>query len=115
MSVPELLEWQWQNYHITHRSRVNLIIHIVAVPCFILSTLALITFLLKLNLAGAALSFPIALLAFGTQGIGHKQEESPAEPFASPTQAVLRIFLEQYVTFPRYVLSGGWYAALIAK
>jgi hypothetical protein len=48
------------------------------------------------------------------QGRGHKIEVNPPEPFTGPKNAVSRIFLEQWVTFPRFVLSGGWRRALNA-
>jgi hypothetical protein len=52
------------------------------------------------------------LLAMAFQGRGHKQEQVPPEPFTGPANALSRIFLEQWVTFPRFVLSGGWRRAL---
>ena len=38
----------------------------------------------------------------------------PPEPFAGPGQALARLFFEQWLTFPRFVLSGGWRRALAA-
>jgi len=61
-----------------------------------------------LALAGlAAMGISIAL-----QGRGHRGEATPPEPFTSPMNALARIFLEQWLTFPRFVLSGGWLRAL---
>jgi len=37
-----------------------------------------------------------------------------SEPFTGPLNAMSRIFLEQWVTFPRFVLSGGWSHAMRA-
>jgi len=38
MSVQQLLRWQWSDYAAKHRSRANLLIHIVAVPLFQVGT-----------------------------------------------------------------------------
>jgi len=46
------------------------------------------------------------------QGRGHKAEVNSPEPFTGVGNALSRIFLEQWVTFPRFVLSGGWFRAL---
>ena len=51
-------------------------------------------------------------VSFAAQGLGHAREANPAEPFTGPLNAIGRVFLEQWVTFPRYVLSGGWARAL---
>jgi hypothetical protein len=48
------------------------------------------------------------------QGIGHKREAAPPIAFEGPIDVVTRIFVEQFVTFPRFVLTGGWWRALRA-
>ena len=35
-----LLAWQWRGYAAAHRDRVNLLLHLVAVPAFIAGVLA---------------------------------------------------------------------------
>ena len=42
------------------------------------------------------------------QGRGHRREHETPTPFAGPIDFVSRFFAEQWVTFPRFVLSGGW-------
>jgi hypothetical protein len=54
------------------------------------------------------------VVSVALQERGHGVEANPPEPFTSPAQAVARIFLEQWVTFPRFVLTGGWMRALLA-
>ena len=61
------------------------------------------------EVAGALLCMGVAFLV---QGIGHKREATPAIPFDGANDAVTRILVEQFVTFARYVLSGGWGRAL---
>ena len=114
MSVAELLRWQWQSYHRFHRSRANLLVHIVAVPLFLAADIALLVALLRLSWLAAALSLVVIFASIGLQGAGHRKEPNPPEPFTSPLNAFLRIVLEQWVTFPRFVLSGGWLTALRA-
>lgn len=112
MSVSELLRWQWEGYPRYHRTRFNLLLHIGVVPLFILGNIALIAALFKGSWAAAAAGLAAMLVSVVLQGRGHGQEPTPPEPFTSKWNAVSRIFLEQWVTFPRFVLSGGWLRAL---
>ncbi len=108
MGLAELAEWQWRDYPQYHQSRANLLLHVVLVPLFLLGNVAV--------LAGAVvLSWPLAVgglllsaVAFGLQGLGHKGEPVPPVPFRGAADVAGRILLEQWVTFPRFVLSGGW-------
>jgi hypothetical protein len=56
------------------------------------------------------MALPIVL-----EGRGHKLEQNPPEPFTSVLNAVGRLYFEQWITFPRFLLSGGWYRALRAS
>ena len=42
MIRPNLLAWQWSDYPAKHRDRVNLVLHLVAVPLFLAGTLLLV-------------------------------------------------------------------------
>ena len=42
---------------------------------------------------------------------GHSLEAQASEPFSDRKDAVQRLVVEQFVTFPRFVLSGGWWRA----
>jgi uncharacterized membrane protein YGL010W len=112
MSVVELLRWQWQGYAGYHQSRRNLLIHIVAVPLFLVGTIMLVGAAATLSLRLLAVAIGCIFVAFALQGRGHRFEPVPPAPFSSPVNFVARLFLEQWVTFPRFVLSGGWLAAL---
>jgi len=112
VTVAELLRWQWDGYARYHRSRMNLLIHIVAVPLFLMGTVGVVTALVQRSSLMAVVSIAATLVAIALQGRGHKQEQVPPEPFRGPGDAISRIFLEQWVTFPRFVLSGGWVHAL---
>ncbi|MFO0747788.1 MAG: terminase [Myxococcota bacterium] len=108
------LAWQWAHYPENHRDARNLWVHVVTVPVFIAGL-------------GAVVSSPFAgwwlapaglgamALAMALQGRTHRLEAVPPIPFEGPGDVVRRIFAEQLVTFPRFVLSGGlaraWRAA----
>jgi uncharacterized membrane protein YGL010W len=112
MSVSELLRWQWEGYSRYHRSRVNLLVHLGAVPLFLLSNITLLVALIQRSWFVAAVALVATVGSVALQGIGHGQEPVPPEPFEGPLNAVSRIFFEQWVTFPRFVLSGDWLNAL---
>jgi len=108
MTLPELLRWQWQGYAGYHRNRRNLLLHIFAVPLFWLGTVILVmamaTLAWLLAVAGAA----CILVSVAVQGRGHKLEPMPPAPFTSPWNFIGRLFFEQWITFPRFLISGGW-------
>lgn len=104
-----LLAWQWQNYAANHRHPTNLVIHIVTVPLFWLGAASVVTAPFS-GWAGLGGLVPM-LLGAALQGRGHKLEAAAPQPFRSPFDAVKRLWWEQWITFPRYVLSGQWSAA----
>ena len=112
MSALDLLRWQWSGYQRYHQSRVNLLIHIVVVPLFLVGNVILVASFVERSLVMAFTSLGVMVVSVALQGRGHRQEEVPPEPFTSPVNAVSRILLEQWVTFPRFVVSGGWRRAL---
>ena len=112
MGIGQLLRWQWEGYPKYHQSRANLLIHIVAVPLFLLGTVALVVAVVQFSLVLLAVAIGCIVVAVALQGRGHRLERVPPEPFSGPLNFVSRLFLEQWVTFPRFVISGGWAAAL---
>jgi hypothetical protein len=78
----------------------------LTVPLFMAGTLAVVA----APFVSAKLGFGVLAmaLAVGLQGRTHKGEHKPPEPFAGPIDVVARLFVEQWVTFPRFVLSGGF-------
>ena len=112
MSVLELVRWQWGGYSKFQRSRVNLLIHIVVVPLFLAGTVELIASLVQRSVVMVVASISVMVVSLALRGRGHRQEEVPPEPFTTPVNAISRILLEQWVTFPRFVFSGGWLRGL---
>ena len=110
----ELLRWQWSLYRDGHRARANLLVHLATVPLFLAGTVALVASPL---LGGwLALAGVLAMItAMALQGRMHKKESTPPVPFQGPTDVLSRIFVEQWITFPRFVLSGGFARAWRAE
>jgi len=109
---PNLLHWQYADYAAKHRQRVNLWLHIASVPLTWAGTLAALSVLF-----GASpwwlLALPAGwLTALAIQGFGHGLEPEAPEPFLDRADFVSRFTAEQLVTFPRFVLSGGWWRGL---
>jgi hypothetical protein len=110
--VLELLRWQWDGYPRYHRSAVNLLIHIVAVPLFMVGNVALVGAIALGSWSVGAAAIIVTIASLGLQGRGHRVESMPPEPFTSLANGIVRILAEQWVTFPRFVISGGWQTAL---
>ena len=109
MSIEKVLQWQWSGYSAAHQNRINLLLHLIAVPLFMSATLLAIYALVGFSfsaLAGAALGFLVSLII---QGRGHKLEATQPEPFKGGSDFIVRLFAEQWITFPRFVLTGGWF------
>jgi hypothetical protein len=112
MNATSLLRSQWEGYPRYHQSRPNLLLHIICVPLFLAANVALIIAVAEHRWPlgfGAALFTGVSL---AIQRRGHRREPVPAEPFTGAVNAIARIVLEQWVSFPRFVLSGAWRRAL---
>jgi hypothetical protein len=115
MGPAQLVRWQWDRYFRYHGARTNLILHILAVPVFLAGNFTVLMALLRTSISWAVVGLSGMALSMALQGRGHKLEKIPPEPFSGMGNAAARIFLEQWVTFPRFVLSGGWLRALRAS
>ena len=113
-----LLARQWRQYSTAHRDRTNLLVHAATAPIFLAGGCALLASpwahgAWKLAAAGAGLL--AMLIAMGAQGRAHRREEGAPAPFRGPLDVLARILAEQWITFPRYVLTGafarGWRAS----
>lgn len=109
MRPGELLRWQWRNYPGNHMTRGNLLLHIFTVPFFWAGTVCLVLGLVDLSWRFLVLGPVCILVPLIAQGRGHKLEPNPPAKFTSPWNFIARLFLEQWITFPRFVFSGGWW------
>ncbi|MBV8272590.1 MAG: DUF962 domain-containing protein [Cupriavidus sp.] len=112
MPLAQLVKQQWLDYARTHRSRHNLLVHLAAVPAFVAANMALIAFLLLGMWIVATLSLAVMAASLAWQGRCHRGEPEQPAPFSGPAEALVRILLEQWVTFPCFAFSGGWTRAL---
>lgn len=104
---PGVLERQWAGYGDVHRDRLNLALHAATVPLFWLGTCAL-ALAPVIPLGWAMAGVPALLVALAAQGRGHRGEARAPAPFRGPGEFLARILAEQWITFPRYVLTGGF-------
>ena len=115
MTTAQLLARQWQGYARYHQSRANLLMHVVLVPLFLAGNVALVAGLVRRDWITGAAGAACMVISIVAQGRGHNGEAVPPVPFTGPGNAVTRIFLEQWITFPRFVLSGAWRRALASS
>ncbi len=113
-SFSELLDWQWADYSERHRNHNNLLIHIFAVPLFWLGAINFVVPLLFAGLLYSLSGLILMGLSVFIQGKGHEMEKLPPVPFGRVRDFVRRLLAEQFVTFPRFVISGGWQRNLTA-
>jgi hypothetical protein len=111
MHIRDLLRWQWQDYARYHQSHGNLWLHLFAVPLFLSGNAALVASVATGSWLSGIGAVSAMTVSIALQGRGHKAETVPSAPFTGPANAVARIFCEQWVTFPRFVLSGRWWRA----
>jgi hypothetical protein len=101
-----LLGWQHRLYPGNHTKRSTLVLHAITSPLFCLGELALVAAIVTSPwVALGGLGIPLALIA---QGRAHKGEPVRPVPFRGPADFVARFVVEQWVTFPRWVLNGGF-------
>jgi hypothetical protein len=98
------------DYPELHRDRFNLAIHVFLVPMFQAGIVTAIAGAALRDWRYAAAGLASSLVSIVLQGRGHAREEKKPT-FGGPLNVVARIFAEQFVTFPRFVLGGGWLRA----
>lgn len=104
---PNLLSWQHALYADGHRDRLNLAVHLVAVPIFQMGFVTMIEGAVRasgLTVIGGWFAIVVSVFA---QSRTHKREATPPVPFDGPVDVVTRLLAEQLITFPRFVLGGG--------
>ena len=111
MSFVELVAWAWRETPPVHRNTRNLVIHIVAVPIFVLGHVLLLGGVLTSGwLAVAGLLCIVVSIA--VQGLGHSLERQQVHPFTGPRDFLRRLYAEQFFNFWRFLFSGQWYLSL---
>src|SRR2546422_4359523 len=84
MIRPRLLEWQWSDYSAKHRDRINLLLHIVAVPLFQIAPIVLVVAVVTRSRYAAGLG----CLGIGAAGVipgrGHRRGPGRPTPLSRP-------------------------------
>ena len=101
-----------QDYPRFHKNKMNLLLHIVMVPVFVVGVVYALWAALQGRWLAAVLALLLPLVSIAIQGAGHKKEPNPPLPFEGPGDFVKRIFSEQFYRFPKFVLSGEWLRAV---
>lgn len=112
MNIIDITKQQWIDFGTYHSSRINLIIHVIAVPTFILGFILFVYGLANLRLLETLGAVLVIVASLGVQSYGHGTERVRSAPFAGPGDALTRILLEQLINYPRFLLTGKWYATL---
>lgn len=107
MKIKALLAWQWQGYHRYHQSKINIAIHLFAVPLFIAACISLIVSLVFFNLPLLFGSICTLLVAMVLQAVGHRQEPLAPEKFTGASNFILRLLFEQFITFPKFIWTSN--------
>ncbi len=113
MSFPELVSWAWRETPPVHKNAANLLIHVFAVPLFVIGhflIIAGIIFNLWL-LVVALLCIAVSLLL---QRYGHSLERNQPPPFSGSRDFLRRLYAEQFCNFWRFLVAGHWYGSFKA-
>lgn len=111
LSFRQLVAWAWRETAPVHTNPTNLLIHILAVPLFLLGHL-LVLAALVLNGWLAALGLLCIIVSMALQGFGHSLEPQQAHAFTGARDFVRRFYAEQFCNFWRFLFSGQWYSSL---
>ncbi|MGE8361504.1 terminase [Pseudomonas sp.] len=95
-----------ETYRQRHQHPTNLLLHLLAVPLFILSCLVLLTGLVQWSFVALVTGVIGLVASVVLQRRGHAHEDDAGNPPDLKT-----LLVEQFVTFPRFVLSGEWWRA----
>jgi len=113
MGFPELVAWAWRETPPVHKNATNLVIHLFAVPLFVMGHAWLV--------AGIVFDPWLALVALACivvslllQRFGHSLEQTAVPPFTGPRDFLRRLYAEQFCNYWRFLFSGRWYASLKA-
>ncbi len=97
------------SYAASHRDRVNLLIHLLAVPLFTASAAFAILAAARGEVQGSLEGIAGIGLSLAAQALGHRREAKRPAPFDGVVDAVTRVPVEQCWGFWVFFLSGAWW------
>ena len=99
----------WSDYERVHADRRNLLIHLLAVPLFVIAFPVALISIARGEWFLAAVSVLAAIGSTVLQGLGHAKEANEPKPFSGPLNFLQRWLSEQYFKFPLFVITGRWW------
>jgi hypothetical protein len=114
MSFRELLAWAWRETAPVHTHRSNLLIHLFAVPLFVVGHLFLVAAIV-FSWWAAVVGLLCIVVSLALQGFGHSLERQQVPPFTGPRDFTRRLYAEQFCNFWRFLFLGQWYAHLRSR
>ena len=118
MTFTETVEMQWNSYAERHRNKAHLMIKIVGVPLVWLMVIQAFGALLLMLMPGVS-GFGTLLWALVLAGAslfaqyrGALMEAVKPRPFLMTKDYALWTAADQFVNFPRFVLTGDWLRSL---
>lgn len=100
-----------EGYAGQHRDRTTLLVHLMFVPLFMLASASMLVFLLSGNWVLALLAAVACTVSLLVQGAVHRRTVRLLPKADSRIAALGQLLREQWIEFPRFVLSGGWLRA----
>jgi hypothetical protein len=111
MAFPELLAWAWSETPPVHKRTANLLIHIFAVPLFVIGHVLFVAGIFS-NKWLLIVGLGCAVVSLALQSVGPSLEKVAPPPFEGARDFVRRLYAEQFCNFWRFLFSGHWYASL---
>ena len=108
MTFSELLAWAWKETPPVHKNTANLIIHIFAVPLFVIGHVSLIAGVF-INLWISVIGFTSIVVSLVLQSFGHSLEGNKVPAFTGTRDFFRRLYAEQFCNFWRFLFSGQWF------
>jgi hypothetical protein len=111
MTFRELVAWAWEETPPVHKNRMNLMIHLVAVPLFVVGHVAAVIGVVLMAGSAVVPGLGAIVLSLILQKRGHALERIQVHAFSSPRDFIRRLYAEQLCNFWRFLFSGQWYAS----
>jgi hypothetical protein len=109
MTFSGLVAWAWRETPPVHKNARHLVIHLFAVPLFVMGhVFALASVLVAWWLAIAGIL--CVTISIALQGFGHSLERQQVHPFTGPRDFLRRLYAEQFFNFWRFLFTGQWYS-----
>ncbi|MFO0547495.1 MAG: hypothetical protein U0271_03850 [Polyangiaceae bacterium] len=115
MLRPNLFRWQYELYPENHTTRRNLVIHLVTVPMFHMGFATMMVGFGTMSGFTLLSAWVVLATCVVLQGMGHRREPVAPVPFDGFIDGATRLIAEQFITFPRFLMMGGFEAAWAAS